>query len=334
MAVFAARRAVLLVAVVLAVTFMAFASLNLLGDPLVNVVGPLAKIECGAVEAGLAEDQSTSVNNAKGDCEIVAEARAAYHLDRPVAVRYLFWLGDLIRGDFGTSFQNNQPVAEVIREKLPETLVLLVMAQTVALGIAIPWGVAAAYRANKAFDRASTVSSFGLLSVPNFALGVVLLYLLALRWQIFPSAYESGPLGERLFSLVLPALTLGLPLAAVYQRLLRSDLISTLQEDYVHMARAKGLPPARIMFRHALRPSMFSVVTVFGVNTGTLIGGSLVVEQIFGIPGIGREIVTAVIRDDFPVVLGMVVVIAVGFVVINFVIDLLYGWLDPRVRGT
>ena len=329
---FIARRIAQLVLVVLAVTFLAFAALNVLGDPLANIVGPLAEVDCDAVEAGLAEDQSTSLNNSKGDCEIVAEARAEYHLDRPLAARYFLWLGDLARGDLGTSFQNDQPAREVIREKLPETLILLVMAQAVALGVAIPWGVASAYRAHRPFDRASTFASFGLLSVPNFALGVVLLYLLALRWQVFPSAYESDNPARLVFSLILPALTLGLPLAAAYQRLLRTDLITTLQEDFVHMARAKGMPPVWIMFRHALRPSMFSVVTVFGVNTGALIGGSLVVERIFGIPGIGSEIVTAVIRDDFPVVLAAVVVIAVGFVVVNFVVDLLYSWLDPRVR--
>ena len=331
MARFVARRLALLVAVLFAVTFLAFSALNLLGDPLVNVVGVLAGLDCEGIEAGTVAD--TSVDRASNDCETVAEAKATYHLDRPVPVRYVLWLRDMATGDFGTSFQNDQPVSEIIREKLPETLILLVMAQIVSLGIAIPWGVIAAYRANRAFDRTSTVASFGLLSVPNFAMGVVLLYLLALRWQIFPSAYESDSLGGLLWSLVLPAFTLGLPLAASYQRLLRTDLITTLQEDFVHMARAKGLPPLRIMFRHALRPSLFSVVTVFGVSTGALIGGSLVVEQIFGIPGIGREIVTAVVRDDFPVVLALVVVIATAFVVINFLVDLLYTWLDPRVRA-
>ena len=333
MAGFVVRRIIQLVAVVLAVTFLAFAALNLLGDPLVNVVGPLAEIDCDAVEAGLIEDQSTSLNNTKTDCAIVREAEEAYHLDEPLIRRYFLWLGDVLTGDLGTSFQNDQPVSEVLREKLPETLLLLVMAQIVALGIAIPWGVAAAYRANRAFDRVSTVGSFGLLSIPNFALGVILLYLFALRWQIFPSAFEDDNAWTRVKSMLLPALTLGLPLAASYQRLLRTDLITTLQEDFVHMARAKGMPPRHIMFRHALRPSLFSVVTVFGVNTGALIGGSLVVERIFGIPGIGSEIVTAVIRDDFPVVLGMVVVIAIGFVVVNFLVDLLYSWLDPRVRS-
>ena len=328
---FVARRLALLVAVLFAVTFLGFSAMNLLGDPLVNIVGVLADLDCEGIEAGTVED--TSVDRASSDCETVATARAEYHLDRPVPVRYVLWLRDMATGDFGTSFQNDQPVSEVIREKLPETLILLAMAQIVSIGIAIPWGVIAAYRANRTFDRGSTVASFGLLSVPNFALGVVLLYLLALRWQIFPSAYESNSLVGLILSMILPALTLGLPLAASYQRLLRTDLITTLQEDFVHMAKAKGLPPLRIMFRHALRPSLFSVVTVFGVSTGSLIGGSLVVEQIFGIPGIGREIVTAVVRDDFPVVLALVVLIAVSFVVINFVVDLFYSWLDPRVRA-
>ena len=325
------RRLALLVAVLLAVTFLAFSAMNLLGDPLFNVVGVLAELDCESIEARQVEDSSLSA--VLNDCETIAEAKATYHLDRPVPVRYVLWLRDMATGDFGTSFQNEQPVAEIIREKLPETLILLVMAQIVSLGVAIPWGVMAAYRANRAFDRGSTVASFGLLSVPNFVMGIVLLYLLALRWNVFPSAYESDSLGGLLYSMILPALTLGLPLAASYQRLLRTDLITTLQEDFVHMARAKGLPPVRIMFRHALRPSLFSVVTVFGVSTGALIGGSLVVERIFGIPGMGQEIVTAVVRDDFPVVLSMVVVIASAFVVINFVVDLFYTWLDPRVRA-
>ena len=212
MARFLIRRLVLLVAVLFAVTFLGFSAMNFLGDPLFNVVGLMAELDCEAIEAGSAEDPS--LDRARSDCETVAEARATYHLDRPVPVRYLLWVGDMFTGDFGTSFQNDQPVAEIIREKLPETLILLVMAQIVSLGVAIPWGVIAAYRANRAFDRGSTVASFGLLSVPNFALGVVLLYLLSLRWQIFPSAYESDSVVGLVFSMVLPALTLGLPLAA------------------------------------------------------------------------------------------------------------------------
>lgn len=332
------KRAALLVLVLLVVTSASFVTLNALGDPLANIVGPLARIDCDAVASGLLTDSPGPSSpgpsdSLRSDCETVAEARAEYRLDKPIAVRYLLWLGDIARGDLGWSFQNDQPVAAIIGEKLPETLMLLLIAQTVSLAVAIPWGLAAAYRADRPLDQASTVVSFGLLAVPNFALGVVLLYLLALRWQVFPSAYESHSLPGMAFSLLLPGLTLGLPMAAAYQRLLRTDLITTLQEDYILMARAKGLPPARVMLRHALRPSMFSVVTVFGLNTGTMIGGSFAVEQIFSIPGIGREMISAVIRDDFPVVLGIVVVVATGFVLVNFLVELFYAWLDPRVRA-
>ncbi len=225
-------------------------------------------------------------------------------------------------------------VSNIVKERLPITLRLVVYAQIVALGIAIPWGVAAARRANRGFDRVTTVGSFALLAIPNFALGVVLLYVFTLKYELLPPAYSDDGWYNETKSLLLPALTLGLGLSASYQRLLRTDLITTLQDDFVHMARAKGLPPRRIMYRHALRPSLFSVITVFGVNTGALIGGSLVVEQIFSIPGLGSAVVTAVLRDDPPVVVALVAIIAVGFVLINFLVDLFYTWLDPRVRAS
>ena len=326
------RRLGLLVAVVLATTFLAFAALNLLGDPLVNVVGSAAELPCDVIEeTGAMPDGLPATPSTTSSYAAVAAASAIYHLDKPLPTRYLLWLGDVLRGDFGRSFANDQAVSDIIIEKAPETLLLMAMALVLSLAISIPWGVAAAYRAHRRLDRASTVVSFGLLAIPNFALGVLLLYFFALRWEVFPSAYDASSFGSQVWSLVLPATALALPLAAGYQRLLRSDLITTLQEDFVHMARAKGMPPRYIMFRHALRPSLFSLLTVFGVNMGTLIGGSLIVERIFAIPGLGSEIVTAVIRDDFPTVLGMVVVLSIAFVVINFVVDLLYRWLDPRV---
>jgi len=322
-----------LIAVLLAVTFLAFSALNFLGDPLVNVVGPLAAIpDCDQVEAGLREDTFSTAGNI-GDCEVVRLARTQYNLDKPVPERYLRWVGDLVQGDLGTSFQTGLPVSEIVREKLPKSLLLMVMAELVALSLAIPVGVAAAYRAGRRLDRVTSIGSFGLLSVPNFALGVILLQLFALRNQWLPASFDDTSLWSRVHSLILPAVVLGLGIAASYQRLLRTDLLTTLQEDFVHMARAKGMSDRHVMVRHALRPSLFSLITLFGLNTGALIGGSLVVERIYSIPGIGSEIVTAVIRDDFPVVLGSVVVIATGFVVINFLVDLLYTWLDPRVRA-
>lgn len=334
MAQYIMRRVVQLIAVLLAVTFLAFSALNFLGDPLVNVVGPLAAIpDCDQVEAGLRPDTFSTAGGV-GDCELVQTARAEYNLDKPAPQRYLLWVGDLVTGDLGTSFQTGVPVSEIVREKLPKSLLLMVMAEIVALAIAIPVGVAAAYRGGRPLDRVTSVGSFGLLSIPNFALGVVLLQFFALRNQLLPASFDDTSLWSRVHSLFLPSLVLGLGVAASYQRLLRTDLLTTLQEDFVQMARAKGMSDRHVMVRHALRPSLFSLITLFGLNTGALIGGSLVVERIYSIPGIGSEIVTAVVRDDFPVVLGAVVVIAVGFVVINFFVDLLYTWLDPRVRAS
>ena len=331
---FILRRAAQLVLVVFAVTFLTFASLNLVGDPLFNIVGVLSGIpdeQCEAVARGEVPDTQSSGLN-MGDCALIAQAKEQNNLDKNVVERYGIWLSDMAGGDFGTSFVNGDEISDIVKQRLPVTVRLIVFSQIVALGIAIPWGVASAYRANRGFDKASTVGSFGLLSIPNFALGVILLYFFALKWQIFPSRYENAGWWSELQALTLPALTLGLGLAATYQRLLRTDLITTLQDDFIHMARAKGMSDRHIMYRHALRPSMFSVITVFGVNTGALIGGALVVEQIFSIPGIGTELVEAVLRNDPPVVIALISVVAIGFVLINFLVDLMYGYLDPRVR--
>ena len=331
---FILRRVAQLVLVFFAVTFLTFASLNLVGDPLFNIVGIISGIpeeQCEAVARGEIEDTKTSGLNV-GDCVLIAQAKEQNNLDKNVIQRYGIWISDMTRGDFGTSFANGDEISEVVKDRLPVTVRLVIFAQIVAVGIAIPWGVASAYRANRGFDKVSTVGSFGLLSIPNFALGVILLYFFALRWQIFPSRYENDGWWSELKALTLPALTLGLGLAATYQRLLRTDLITTLQDDFIHMARAKGMPDRHIMYRHALRPSLFSVITVFGVNTGALIGGALVVEQIYSIPGVGTELVTAVLRNDPPVVIALISVVAIGFVVVNFVVDLMYGYLDPRVR--
>jgi len=327
------RRAALLVAVLLAVTFLAFGAMNTLGDPLFNIVGPLSEIDCDAVARGEAEATSSALDGNRTDCEILAGVRADYRLDEPLLKRYVLWLGDAARGDFGTSFQSEGvPVSEILTDKLPVSIKLMVYAEVLALALAIPLGVYGAYRANRRADRVLSVVSMAALAMPSFALGVVLLYVFGLKMGLFPSSYDSSSVWSELRSLFLPALTLGSGLAAGYQRLLRTDLVTTLQEDFVHMAKAKGMTDRHILFRHALRPSLFSVVTVFGIQTGALIGGSLVVEQIYLIPGVGRELVAAVARDDFPVVLAGVVMIATAFVVINFAVDLLYGWLDPRVR--
>ena len=303
----------------LAVSMLTFVAMNALGDPLFNILGPIA----GDTE------------NPESIAKIEA-AEAQYYLDKPLPERYVRWLGDFATGDLGVRFASDgqPPVSGLIKERLPRSLMLMGMAQVMALAIAIPWGVLAASRANKPVDKMSTVSSFFLVSMPNFALAVILYYIFALKLKIFPLRYDaSDGFFTRMWQLVLPAFTLALPGAAVYQRLLRTDLITTLQEDFILMARAKGVSKMRVLFRHALRPSMFSVITVFGINAGALVGGALVVETFFGIPGIGTAIVEAILREDFPVVLAIVMIVATAFVVLNFLVDLLYSVLDPRVRS-
>ncbi len=312
---YVATRLVQMVLVVVAVTFLAFGAMNFLGDPLFNILGPIANEDAGPEYA-----------------EVRAEARAEYHLDDPFVVRYGRWLGDMVQGDFGRSFKNQTNVSTELKNKLPITMFLMVYAQVLAVLISIPWALWSASRAYRAVDKASTVLSFGMLGIPVFALSVLLFWLLAVKWQVFPTRYDDESFGSKLNSMFLAAATLAIPLVATYQRLLRTDLISTLQEDFIAVARAKGLPQWRILFRHALRPSMFSMLTVFGIQTGALIGGSLIVEQQFSIPGIGAAVVEAIIRDDFPVVLAIVVIVSVIFVVVNFFVDLLYSFLDPRVR--
>ena len=330
---FLGQRLAQLLLVLFAVTLISFVGVNTLGDPLTNIIGPLASLDCSDVYAGLKEDESTRGGTTEGDCAVIARARADNDLDDPVLTRYVKWMGRTVQGDFGESFQNQLPVSDIIKQKLPVTLRMASFALVLSLVISVPWALLAAYRANRRFDRLSTVASFGLLAVPNFAVGVIFFYLFAVRWQIFPTRYEDDTVFSQAKSLFLPALTLALPLAATYQRLLRTDLIGTLQEDFVHMARAKGMPARHIMVRHALRPSMFSMVTVFGINTGALLGGTLVVERIFGVPGIGGEAVEAIVRDDFPTVLAIVIIIVTAFVVLNMFVDVLYSYLDPRVRS-
>jgi peptide/nickel transport system permease protein len=311
------RRLALALGLLLVVSALTFGAMNLLGDPLFNILGPAA------------------ADTSPAGRERVEAARATYHLDDPLPVRYVRWLGDFVRGDMGVQFSSDgqPPVRDLVGERLPRTATLLVLAQLIATVIAIPWALLAAPRLDSWFDQLSTVSTFLVVALPNFAFGVLLKDVFAIRLGWFPQTYVAdAALVDRLHQLLLPAFTIALPAAAVYQRLLRDDLAATLREEFILMARSKGLPRGRILFRHALRPSMFSFVTVFGLTTGGLIGGSLVVENIFRVPGLGSAIVEAVVREDFPVVLAIVMVVATVFVLVNVVVDVVYTLIDPRVR--
>jgi peptide/nickel transport system permease protein len=267
--------------------------------------------------------------------EEIAQVEKDLELDESIPVRYLNWLGDALQGDLGRSYINEVDVTQLLSERLPISLQLMLYAQVISLVIAIPLGVLAAYRANTRLDRTLSTSAFGLLSLPNFILGVLLVYFFALQLDWLPATnapkFSEDP-AEHFKSMILPSLTLALGLVAIYMRLLRTDMMATLQEDYIGVAKAKGMPTSHILFRHAFRPSSFSLLTVAGITVGNLIGGTLIVEQIFGLNGLGSLIVFGIFQRDFLVVQGAVVVICVAFVLINFVIDLLYGFLDPRIR--
>jgi len=268
-----------------------------------------------------------------------------FHLDEPIYTRYLLWLSDALRGDLGRSAIQGQEVSTAIANAIPVTLQLMLYAQIVALLIAVPLGVYAAYRANRRGDQLASGVALTALSVPNFVLGIVLILFLALGGITIAGRQISGeflpasryvPFGEdpveHFKHMALPTLAIAIGVSAAYMRVLRSDMISTLQESFITTAKAKGVSDRRILWGHALRPSSFTLLTVFAVNTAALVGGALVIETIFSLPGMGTTIGTAIAQKDFLVVQGVVVVVAVGFILINFLVDLLYAVLDPRVR--
>lgn len=267
--------------------------------------------------------------------EAIEAVRKELGLDKPMWQRYLSYVGDVAQGDFGRSFRTRQPVLEAIGERLPVTLEIGLVALATSVLLAIPLGVLSAYRANGAVDRTITTASFGLLAIPSFMTALLLLYFFAVYLGWFPATgwtRLTDNVGQNLRSVVLPAASLGIGQLAVYTRLLRSDMIATLQEDFVSMARAKGLPTWRILFRHALRPSSFSLLTIIGLQVGALIGGAVIVEQFFALPGVGRLLFDSITQRDLVMVQGVVLFLALATVFANFAVDLLYSVLDPRIR--
>jgi peptide/nickel transport system permease protein len=265
----------------------------------------------------------------------IASLRTELGLDRNVVVRYVDWLGHALRGDLGKSYRTREHISTMIGDRLPVTLELILLTQLIALAVAVPAGILAAYRSRTKIDSALATVSIGLLSTPAFVKGILLIYLMSVLLGWFPaSGFKSlsDGLGANLHSLALPAMTLALAEIPVYMRLLRADMISTLQQDYILVARAKGLSVREILLGHALRPSSLSLVTVVGINLGRLVGGAVVIETLFALPGIGQLLVNAVYQHDQFVIQGVVLVIATGFVLINLLVDLMYVVIDPRVR--
>jgi peptide/nickel transport system permease protein len=311
------KRALLLVLVLFLVTLFTSALLSLVpGDP-VDTLVPLA------------DSPETE--------ELKAEVREDLGLDEPFLVRYWDWVTGFVTGDFGEYYRvsGSDPVGETISEALPVSLQLVVYSQLLSLVIAIPLGVASAYRAGTWLDKGANTGMFALLAVPNFVLGLGLAYYFGvwLNW-VPPSGYVpfSEDAGEHVSRMILPALSLAAAQIAVYMRLLRSDMIQTLQEDFIQMARAKGISDRRVLWRHALRPSTLTLLTVAGLNVGTLIGGAVVIEVLFSIPGLGYFLGQAISQRQYVALQSFVALIAIIYVVVNFLVDVLYTVVDPRIR--
>jgi peptide/nickel transport system permease protein len=257
-------------------------------------------------------------------------------LDKPAWVRYLDWLGGAVTGDLGKSFVSDQQVTTLLGERLVVTFELVILAMVGSLALAIPVALLAAYRPNRLFDRLSMVVSVSGLSVANYVLALILVLIFAVQLGWFPAIgyvpFTEDPV-ENLRTMALPAAAIAFPLFCFYTRFLRGDLVDQLLgQDYIVTAQAKGVGPWRVLIRHAFRNSSFGLITVVGLNLSTLIGATVIIEQIFAIPGLGQLMVQAINTRDMMVVQACVIVFAVVTVVANLVTDLLYAVLDPRIR--
>jgi len=268
--------------------------------------------------------------------QFVQNIRKQLHLNDSLPKRYVRWAGNAAHGNFGRSLEeNSEPISNKLRRTIPNTLQLLLLAEIFSIIIAIPIGVYSGYRANGKFDKVATGASFLMLAVPSFVMGVALIAVFAVSTHLLKIQFQpisQAGVVESLKTSIMPVVCISVGIIAVYVRLLRTDMIATLQEDYILNARAKGLSSSYILFRHALRPSSFSLLTVAGINLGALIGGSVIVEQLFSINGVGNLLVQSISSRDIATVQVIVLIISVTYVGVNFLVDILYSSLDPRIR--
>ncbi len=269
--------------------------------------------------------------------QVIDKVNADYpYLDKPIPVQYAYWLKDMVTGDMGFSYAQEQSVREMFQQRLPSTAFIGFWAIFIGLVIAIPMGVYSAYRRDGPFDRFASLGSFGVISTPPLVIAVFLLFFVALKFDYFPvlSNYVapwSNPL-KHFQNFFLPSFTLGVGLGAVWSRFLRADMITTLQSDFIMLARAKGVSPARTLWRHALRSSILSLITSVAFQVPGLVGGAVVAEQFFGVGGVGTRLVFAVQGNDILVIQAITAVVVVVVVAVNLVVDLLYAVVDPRIR--
>jgi peptide/nickel transport system permease protein len=315
------RRLIQLVIVLIVVSFFTFLLIRLLpGDP-TQVIIPF------------------------GTAHQRAQLRADLGLNKSFLAQYWDYMTGLIQGHLGHQYSSGRSVSELVNQSLPVSLELMIYAQVIALVIAIPLGVFAAYRAGSRADDGINTTAFALLALPNFVLALALSFFIGAKLKWLPTGgYAPGwldpffdssrtmNLGQHFQYMILPSITLAVGQIAVYMRLLRSDMIATLQENFITLAKAKGISNRRILWRHALRPSSLTLLTVAGLNVGTLIGGVIVIEVIFQIPGMGEKIYQAINAREYVELQSYIVIVAFLFVLVNFIVDFMYAVLDPRIR--
>jgi peptide/nickel transport system permease protein len=295
-------------------TFIVIAGVSVLSFALIFLTGDPTELYLGSAAERMTHEQIEAFRIARG-----------FH--RPWYVQYFEFAGRAIQGDFGTSLRHNRPSFDVVMERMPATIELAVFALLLSVIVAVPVGVISATRPNTPADQISMVGALIGQSVPNFFLGILLMLLFGVHLKWLPIS------GRGTFAhLILPGITLATFSLARNVRLTRSSLLEIMQQDYIRTARAKGLREIRVVYRHGLRNALIPLVTMVGLQVGFLLGGSVIIENIFAWPGVGRLIYQSIGSKDFPVVQAGVTLLATVFVTINLIVDLLYGWLDPRVR--
>jgi len=309
------RRFALLVPVLFGVSIVVFTLIRLIpGDPASIAIG---------VDRRLSEEQRENV-------------RKSYGLDQPLPVQYAKWMGHIVRGDLGNSLRTRRPLSEELKLRIPVTLQLAMMAAVIGTIPAVAVGVLAAVKRNSWADYATTIVTLVGISVPNFLLAtlLVLCFSFWLKWlpPIGFKKFTVDPV-QNIKTMIMPAIALGLPLAAVIMRNTRSAVLEVLSQDYVRVARAKGLASNAVLTRHVLRNASIPIITVAGIQFATLLGGTIIIERIFGLPGVGRYIYDAISNRDYPVVQGVTLVISTMFVIISVLVDILYAVSDPRLRN-
>jgi len=313
---FIARRLVATVPLLFLISILAFSLILLLpGDPALAILG----------------DEVANANNKQAYYAL----RAEMGLDEPIPIQYLRWAGKVVRGDFGISIRNQTPIGETIGTKVLPTLQLALTGAALSLLIALPAGIVSALRPNSPADAVATLAALSGVAIPNFFLGILLIYVFAVWLRVLPPSGYVAPwedLGQNLRLMLMPSLAVGTGLAAILMRQVRSALIEVLQQEYVMTARAKGLGERAVVIGHALKNAAIPVVTIMGQQVGTLIGGAVVTETIFAIPGMGRLIVDSLSYRDFPVIQATVLILSVTVLAANLATDVIYGYLDPRIR--